>query len=573
MEEMDDQMLVRLAQQGEQEAFAELIRRHRAQAFGYARTLTRETFHAEDIVQDAVIRAFLHLGSLTDPSRFLPWLQRIVRNQAYSKLKRRSGSREKLFSELMEGNNEHSSEEGSMDMEAIFRRMSTRDKEAAGGLNPELQLLRQETVNMIKEIVYCLSPKERRIFESHVFEQLSPMEIAEASQLTTANVYQILSRSRKKVIQQHIRVVVDHYMESRRELVSMKKVQLSPKQLLQGKCSWTSAGTALQQLFSYTDQHYSLPYIMGMTGLAFRITIYPNTVHIAGPTSFHFNRLFTEGLRNLGFRARMVEGLKGEAGPNANLVDPRLLTPEAKLKRQLHSMLPAALELIHSSIDKGLPVLTWDMFIPEFGIADGYDDEKQELHVLECGKKGNVAFEHLGRGILEDLFVLALDGTIEISTTERIRGALRLILDHYHGRESGFEDCVHGLKAYETWMEAFRAGNIEPNGNAYNAAVIQEARAQGAAFLKELSESWKGDGERSQQIRGLCREASATYEQIADQLADLCVRFPFPAGGAPNEEAQAQAAIAVLQEVYELEKTAVGLLEQLLTEVDDLEVE
>jgi DNA-directed RNA polymerase specialized sigma24 family protein len=50
--------------------------------------MTQDPHMADDIVQDALIRAFLHLGSLTDTSRFLPWFHRIARNQANMRLRR-----------------------------------------------------------------------------------------------------------------------------------------------------------------------------------------------------------------------------------------------------------------------------------------------------------------------------------------------------------------------------------------------------------------------------------------------------------------------------------------------------
>ena len=56
--------LVQLAQSGVREAFGELVRRHRSQMYGYARSITHESCMAEDIVQEALIRAFLHLRKL-----------------------------------------------------------------------------------------------------------------------------------------------------------------------------------------------------------------------------------------------------------------------------------------------------------------------------------------------------------------------------------------------------------------------------------------------------------------------------------------------------------------------------
>ena len=68
------------------EAFGELVRRHRSKVYGYARAITRESYLAEDVVQDALVRAFC-AGELVDTRRFLPWVRRIVRNQAYTRLK------------------------------------------------------------------------------------------------------------------------------------------------------------------------------------------------------------------------------------------------------------------------------------------------------------------------------------------------------------------------------------------------------------------------------------------------------------------------------------------------------
>lgn len=99
-DEMEDSELVIRAQAGEREAFGELVRRHRAKVYGYARAITQESYLAEDIVQDALLRAFLHLSKLVDAERFLPWMQRIVRNQAYTRLKARPTLQEQTFTEL-----------------------------------------------------------------------------------------------------------------------------------------------------------------------------------------------------------------------------------------------------------------------------------------------------------------------------------------------------------------------------------------------------------------------------------------------------------------------------------------
>lgn len=63
---------VRRACSGDREAFGELVRLHRARAFGWARSMAGDPHLAEDVVQDALVRAFLQMGSLLDEIRVIP---------------------------------------------------------------------------------------------------------------------------------------------------------------------------------------------------------------------------------------------------------------------------------------------------------------------------------------------------------------------------------------------------------------------------------------------------------------------------------------------------------------------
>ena len=80
---ISDGELVQLAQSGVREAFGELVRRHRSKMYGYARSITHGSAWHEDIVQEALIRAFLHLRKLVDIQRFLPRVHRIVRQPSF----------------------------------------------------------------------------------------------------------------------------------------------------------------------------------------------------------------------------------------------------------------------------------------------------------------------------------------------------------------------------------------------------------------------------------------------------------------------------------------------------------
>ncbi|WP_274648565.1 RNA polymerase sigma factor [Paenibacillus humicola] len=230
--------LVERARSGDREAFGELVRRHRAQALGLAGGLTKDAHLAEDIVQEALIRAFLHLGTLADTSRFRPWFHRIVRNQANMKL-RRGGpfGRERPFTSFAPANAAEDEDRSAghvdwSDVDSILFHLARHASEEAGhSLNPEEHLMRRELLENIRLILHCLSGRERAIFEARFFGELQPAEIAAMFQTTSAGVYNSLSRSRAKLQKERIRQTISLYVQRRSELGLPRRKVLSPPHL------------------------------------------------------------------------------------------------------------------------------------------------------------------------------------------------------------------------------------------------------------------------------------------------------------------------------------------------------
>src|SRR5512146_2740172 len=90
----DDVALVHASQDGDVAAFAELVKRYDRKLFRVARHLTQNAEDAEDVVQDAFLKAFQHLGSFRQDSKFSTWLIRIGLNQALMKLRQQRLKRE-----------------------------------------------------------------------------------------------------------------------------------------------------------------------------------------------------------------------------------------------------------------------------------------------------------------------------------------------------------------------------------------------------------------------------------------------------------------------------------------------
>jgi hypothetical protein len=81
--------LVELAQRGDAEAFDSLARMVGDRCLAIAVRILRDIDLAEDAVQAALITAWTELRTLRDPSRFEPWLHRILTNACYAEARRR----------------------------------------------------------------------------------------------------------------------------------------------------------------------------------------------------------------------------------------------------------------------------------------------------------------------------------------------------------------------------------------------------------------------------------------------------------------------------------------------------
>ncbi len=92
----DDAELVRCILGGDRSAFEVLDGRYRRVALSIAFRLVGDSAEAEDVVQEAMLRAYTRLEQLSDPARLGPWLATIVRNVGLDHLRQRMRRREQL---------------------------------------------------------------------------------------------------------------------------------------------------------------------------------------------------------------------------------------------------------------------------------------------------------------------------------------------------------------------------------------------------------------------------------------------------------------------------------------------
>jgi len=86
---LDDAELVRRIRGGETALFELVMRRYNQRLFRVLRSLLRDDAEAEDVLQDAYVRAYTHLAQLEQPERLASWLTHIAVHEAKARLRRR----------------------------------------------------------------------------------------------------------------------------------------------------------------------------------------------------------------------------------------------------------------------------------------------------------------------------------------------------------------------------------------------------------------------------------------------------------------------------------------------------
>src|SRR5690348_18457309 len=167
----DELTLVQQAKDGDLEAFSELVRRYDRNIFRIAQHITHNEEDAQDVVQDAFLKAYQNLEQFQENSKFYTWLVRIAVNESLMKLRKRRTDRTVSLDEDVE------TEEGSMPREV-----------ADWSPNPE-QLYRQsELGDILKKTIQGLPPGFRTVFVLRDVEGLSTEETAEMLNLSVPAV-------------------------------------------------------------------------------------------------------------------------------------------------------------------------------------------------------------------------------------------------------------------------------------------------------------------------------------------------------------------------------------------------
>ena len=177
----DDPALVRAAQQGEMEAFEELVGRHRDKIFARAYSMMRNEEEAIDLSQEAWVKGWQRLRQFQGEASFGTWMTRIVINLCLDQIRRQKRHRTESIEELDEASG------------GVERQMPVVI------VNPTSGLERAELRQRIDRALGQLSYEHRTVLVLHEFEEMEYKEIARTMDWSIGTVMSRLFYARRKL--------------------------------------------------------------------------------------------------------------------------------------------------------------------------------------------------------------------------------------------------------------------------------------------------------------------------------------------------------------------------------------
>jgi RNA polymerase sigma-70 factor (ECF subfamily) len=183
MEQYSDEQVVDFVLQGQPELYELLMRRYNQRLFRVAGAIVKDDAEAQDVMQDAYVRAYAGLSGFRGQSSFATWLTRITVNEALARAKRRGF------------------------LESIDDFEITGKGEISGSpriLSPEQTTAQQELKAVLETLVDALPVSYRSVFVLRHVEGLSVKETAECLQISEEAV-KMRSHRARALLKRHLK--------------------------------------------------------------------------------------------------------------------------------------------------------------------------------------------------------------------------------------------------------------------------------------------------------------------------------------------------------------------------------
>jgi RNA polymerase sigma-70 factor (ECF subfamily) len=182
LKQMSDEWLVSAARDGDANAFAELRDRHSSKILRTTYRITRNWEDAEDALQDAFLKAFLHLNKFEGRSSFLSWVTRIAINMSLMILRKKRANRE-LSIDVSDNDCEPCDRWEPLDLRE----------------DPERRYARHERAELLRRAIRRLRPALRTTVELQQAQEYSMQELADSLGISLAAAKSRLSRARLSI--------------------------------------------------------------------------------------------------------------------------------------------------------------------------------------------------------------------------------------------------------------------------------------------------------------------------------------------------------------------------------------
>jgi len=176
--------LMTAARSGRRDAFEDLFARVRGSAFHAARSLVGNYEDAQDLTQEAFVKAYRARESYDPGQPFLPWFHRILRNTCFSFLRKRGRLRERSI---------HARASAQDDGDDTWEILDARAASPSDGAEA------RETKNVFAGALERLSARDREIIVLRHYQELSYKEIAAALSIPEGTVMSRLYHARKRL--------------------------------------------------------------------------------------------------------------------------------------------------------------------------------------------------------------------------------------------------------------------------------------------------------------------------------------------------------------------------------------
>ncbi len=182
---VDDTSLIRLAQRGDRAAFETLVRQYDQQVLRLALNLTGSPQDAQDIYQEAFLKAYRHIGNFRFECSFYTWIYRIVTNLCLDHLRKRKTRREDSAVVTDSRGEEYDRMDSVPDVRA--------------GSHPEKDFMRRELNARIARALLRLTARERMVFELKHYQGLKLRTIGDMLNTSEETAKNTLFRATQKL--------------------------------------------------------------------------------------------------------------------------------------------------------------------------------------------------------------------------------------------------------------------------------------------------------------------------------------------------------------------------------------